>query len=366
VFVVLQLIRVVFIVTGALGGYELAYAYMLNPPFSAKLFFLGLILYIILGAGIGYVLGGVIGRRLLKTLNWLENRLHKLPTADLVLALFGLIAGLILAWLVSIPFGYLRNIPFVQFAVAILAFVVLGYLGVSISLKKREELQTFIHSIPLPRTHEPKSSQLNLGKSKILDTSVIIDGRIADVAKTGFIEGALTVPRFVLRELQMIADSEDSLKRNRGRRGLDILKSLQNEPRLHLEILERDYPDLADVDAKLVRLGSETKSPILTNDYNLNKIAELQGVQVLNLNELANSLKPVVLPGEEMFVGLIREGKEAGQGVGYLDDGTMVVVDGGKIHIGEEVEMLVTSVLQTPAGRMIFGRMKDQVGEKAQ
>lgn len=354
----LQLIRIVFIVTGAIGAYELANAGYVPDLFSKYEVF-AIILYVILGVGIGYVLGGVFGRRLLTTLNWVENRIHKLPIADLMLALFGLLIGFILAWLVSIPFGYLE-IKIVQFLVAMFAFVVLGYLGVRIALKKRDDLQTFFQSIPIPRAHETKAGKLDLGKAKLLDTSVIIDGRIADVAKTGFIEGSLTIPRFVLRELQMIADSEDSLKRNRGRRGLDILKSLQNEPRLHLEILERDYPDLADVDAKLVRLAAETKSSILTNDYNLNKVAELQGVQVLNLNELANSLKPVVLPGEEMFVGLIREGKESGQGVGYLDDGTMVVVDGGRIHVGEEVEILVTSVLQTPAGRMIFGRMKDQ------
>jgi uncharacterized protein YacL len=356
---VLQLIRVVFIVTGAIGAFELANAVQLPDPLSRYKFF-ALILFIILGIGIGYVLGGVIGRRLLTTLNWLENKIQKLPTADLLLALAGLLAGLILAWLISIPFGYIQ-IPFLQFSVAMFAFVLLGYLGVKISMRKRDDLQNFLRSIPVPapRSHGTEARRFDFGKSKLLDTSVVIDGRIADVAKTGFIEGVLTVPRFVLRELQTVADSEDSLKRNRGRRGLDILKSLQNDPRLHLEILERDYPDLADVDAKLVRLGSETKSPLLTNDYNLNKIAELQGVQVLNLNELANALKPVVLPGEEMFIGLIREGKEAGQGIGYLDDGTMVVVDGGRVHIGEEVEIMVTSVLQTPAGRMIFGRMKD-------
>lgn len=352
----LQLIRIVFIVTGAIGAYELANAVHLPKPLDQLIY--ALILYVILGVGIGYVLGGIIGRRLLKSLTWLENKAQNLPTADLILALVGLLIGLALAELVSLPFGFIPA-PLLRFSITVLAFVVLGYLGIRISLKRKDDLQSFMRAIPIPKPHNPEKGRLDLGTSKLLDTSVIIDGRIADVAKTGFVEGSLTLPRFVLRELQMIADSEDSLKRNRGRRGLDILKSLQNEPRLRLEILERDYPDLGDVDAKLVRLGSETKSPILTNDYNLNKIAELQGVQVLNLNELANSLKPVVLPGEEMFVGLIREGKEAGQGVGYLDDGTMVVVDGGKIHVGEEVEIMVTSVLQTPAGRMIFGRMKD-------
>jgi len=360
VLVVLQLIRIVFIVTGAIGAYELASTIQQNKTIPSDQYIYALILFVILGVGIGYVLGGIIGRRLLKSLTWLENKAQNLPTADLILALVGLLIGLALAELVSLPFGFIPgSLAVLRFSITILAFILLGYLGISISLKRKDDLQSFLRSIPIPKAHNPEKGRLDLGTSKLLDTSVIIDGRIADVAKTGFIEGSLTLPRFVLRELQTIADSEDSLKRNRGRRGLDILKSLQNEPRLRLEILERDYPDLGDVDAKLVRLGSETKSPIMTNDYNLNKIAELQGVQVLNLNELANSLKPVVLPGEEMFVGLIREGKEAGQGVGYLDDGTMVVVDGGKIHVGEEVEIMVTSVLQTPAGRMIFGRMKD-------
>ncbi|OFW31993.1 MAG: hypothetical protein A2074_08285 [Candidatus Aquicultor primus] len=354
----LQLIRIVFIVTGAIGAYQLAITTPIPEPLS-QYEFPALILYILLGVAIGYVLGGIIGRRLLVSLNWLENNAQKLPTGDLFLALFGLLSGLILAWLISIPFGYIQ-IPFLQFSVAMFAFVILGYLGVRISLKKREELQIFMRAIPSPlaKGQASSGSKLDLGTAKLLDTSVIIDGRIADVAKTGFVEGVLNIPRFVLRELQMIADSEDSLKRNRGRRGLDILKTLQNIPTLHLEILERDYPDLADVDAKLVKLANDTGSPIVTNDYNLNKVADFQGVQVLNLNELANALKPVVLPGEEMYVGIIREGKEAGQGVGYLDDGTMVVVDGGKVHVGDEVEIMVTSVLQTPAGRMIFGRMK--------
>lgn len=353
----LQLIRIVFIVTGAIGAFELAQTVPLPGPISQYKIF-ALILYIILGVGIGYVLGGVVGRRLLITLNWLENKVQKLPTADLMFGLVGLIIGLVLAWLVSIPFGYVQ-IPFLQFSVAIFAFAILGYLGIRVSLRRGDDIQLFVHTLPIAKARGTTQGNIDLGTTKLLDTSVVIDGRIADVAKTGFVEGIVVVPRFVLRELQTIADSEDPLKRNRGRRGLDILKSLQSEPRLRLDILERDYPDLTDVDAKLVRLASETNSPILTNDFNLNKVAELQGVQVLNLNDLANSLKPVVLPGEEMFVGLIREGKEAGQGVGYLDDGTMVVVDGGRIHVGEEVEIMVTSVLQTPAGRMIFGRMKD-------
>ncbi|MBI4734339.1 MAG: TRAM domain-containing protein [Rubrobacteridae bacterium] len=359
----LQLIRVVFIVTGAIGAYELIRNLKLPDPF-AQYDWAAIIICVILGAAVGYVLGGVIGRRLLKTLNWLEGRIQKLPTSDLLLALAGLVAGLVIAWLISIPFGYIK-IPFLQFTVAMFSFAIFGYLGVRIALRKREDMHVFMKNMAEGRgMNSGGSAKFDFGASKLLDTSVIIDGRIADVAKTGFLEGTLTVPRFVLRELQMVADSEDSLKRNRGRRGLDILKTLQNEPNLKLEILERDFPDLADVDAKLVRLGGETKSAVLTNDYNLNKVAELQGVQVLNLNDLANALKPVVLPGEEMLVGIIREGKEAGQGVGYLDDGTMVVVDGGGVNVGREVDIMVTSVLQTPAGRMIFGRMKDLHGRQ--
>ena len=195
---------------------------------------------------------------------------------------------------------------------------------------------------------------------KILDTSVIIDGRIADICKSGFIEGDLVIPGFVLEELRHIADSSDLLKRNRGRRGLDILNKIQKELEFKVQICERDYDDIAEVDSKLVRLAQDMKGKILTNDFNLNKVAELQGVTVLNINELANAVKPVVLPGEEMEVHVIKNGKEAGQGVAYLDDGTMIVVDGGKRHIGETIGVLVTSVLQTAAGRMIFAKPKTE------
>ena len=191
----------------------------------------------------------------------------------------------------------------------------------------------------------------------------IIDGRIADVTKSGFLEGPLVIPNFVLQELRHIADSSDVLKRNRGRRGLDILNRIQKELDAEVVISDRDYDDVTEVDSKLLRLAQDLSGSILTNDYNLNKVAELQGVQVLNINELANAVKPVVLPGEEMLVRVIKDGKESGQGVAYLDDGTMIVVDGGRRHIGENVGVLVTSVLQTAAGRMIFAKPK--AGEKA-
>jgi uncharacterized protein YacL len=195
---------------------------------------------------------------------------------------------------------------------------------------------------------------------KLLDTSVIIDGRIADLCETGFLEGVFVIPQFILHELQHIADSSDSLKRARGRRGLDILHRIQNMPGLAVHIVEEDFPQIKDVDAKLVALAKRQGAKIVTNDLNLNKVAELQGVRVLNINELSNALRPVVLPGESMRVFVLREGKEAGQGVAYLDDGTMIVVDEGKKCIGRTVDAVVTSVLQTTAGRMIFTRLREE------
>ncbi len=191
---------------------------------------------------------------------------------------------------------------------------------------------------------------------KILDTSVIIDGRIADLTETGFLEGTVVVPQFVLRELQHIADSPDSLKRNRGRRGIEILQRMQKKPDLNVTITEIDFPDIPEVDMKLIELAKQLNAKIVTNDYNLNKIAQLQGVRVLNINELASSLRPVVLPGETMKVFILKEGKEYNQGVAYLDDGTMVVVDNARKLIGKNVDVVVTSVLQTTVGKMIFGR----------
>ena len=192
--------------------------------------------------------------------------------------------------------------------------------------------------------------------AKILDTSVIIDGRVADLLETGFLEGQLMVPEFVLRELQLVADSSDSIKRNRGRRGLDILRAIQKKSNINVQIIEEDYPEVKEVDLKLIELAKESGAKIVTNDFNLNKVAQLRGVQVLNINELANALKPVVLPGEGMSVFILKEGKEYNQGVAYLDDGTMVVVDNARRMIGKNIDIMVTSVLQTTAGKMIFGK----------
>lgn len=324
------------------------------------------ILSFVFGGLVGGIVGFLVAPFLLKHLwnftYWLELRLNKMPGYDVLAGVLGLATGLIISNLLGSAF---LPIPIVGKYVPLLLSVILGYLGINVAIRKREELFSMFSNLPtLPwlnrdgkERSKDKSEEIAC-QAKILDTSVIIDGRIADICKSGFIEGALIIPIFVLEELQHIADSSDLLKRNRGRRGLDILNRMQKELALNVEINNRDFDDIAEVDSKLIKLGQLLKAKVITNDYNLNKVAELQGVSVLNINELSNAVKPVVLPGEEMVVHVVKDGKEMGQGVAYLDDGTMIVVDGGKKHIGETVGVLVTSVLQTAAGRMIFAKPK--------
>src|SRR6056297_249014 len=286
-----------------------------------------------------------------------ETELLKFQTNDIILGAVGLIIGLIIAFLISQPL-YNLDISYLGTAASVLVYLFFGYLGINIATRKKDEI-----SISLGSRFSIGSSNKNKKNStkaspKILDTSVIIDGRIADICRTGFIEGTLIIPEFVLKELRHIADSADGLKRNRGRRGLDILNKLQNEEIINVKIDSSDFPEVSEVDIKLLKLAEMLKGKVLTNDFNLNKVAEFQGVQVLNINELANAVKPVVLPGEVMTLQLIREGKESGQGLAYLDDGTMIVVEGGKKYIGETIQVVVTSVLQTAAGRMIFAKKK--------
>lgn len=289
---------------------------------------------------------------------WMECHLQKTPMRDIIYGFVGLLMGLLIANFFS---RALLTIPLIGDYLPVAANLILGYTGATVALKKKEELSElaeFITNIAQKKEKPLKTTikHLDRAKPKILDTSVIIDGRIADICKTGFIEGKLVIPNFVLEELRHIADSSDTLKRNRGRRGLDILNKIQKELDIKVEIYEGDFEDIAEVDSKLVKLAQVLDGAIITNDFNLNKVAELQNVPVLNINELANAVKPVVLPGEEMEVQVIKNGKEVGQGVGYLDDGTMIVIDGGKEHIGETIAVIVTSVLQTAAGRMIFAK----------
>lgn len=284
----------------------------------------------------------------------IESRLQRVPMQDIILGSFGLIIGLIIAFLLLYP---LRLIPmkWVSDIISVVVYLLLGYLGLSIAVKRKEEIN--LSSLFKKNSSSSNKDNAKSIRPKILDTSVIIDGRIFDICKTGFIEGPLVIPTFVLQELRHIADSSDALKRNRGRRGLDILNKIQKELDMKVQINETDLGNM-EVDIKLLKLGQLLNGKVITNDYNLNKVAEFQGVEVLNINELANAVKPVVLPGEEMVVQIIKDGKEMGQGIAYLDDGTMIVVDGGKKHVGEIMDVMVTSVLQTAAGRMIFAKQK--------
>lgn len=285
----------------------------------------------------------------------IEQKLQEIPANDILFGVSGLIIGLLISYLVTYPIRQL-NVGWLALILTTLIYLFFGYLGISIATKRWRELDW---SDLLKRMQRDRQGQeLFLSQSKILDTSVIIDGRIFDICKTGFVEGPLIIPAFILEELRHIADSSDDLKRNRGRRGLDVLNRIQKELDIPVRIYEKDFDDINEVDSKLLKLGEILKGAVITNDYNLNKVAEFQGVPVLNVNELANAVKPVVLPGEEMVVQVIKDGKETGQGIGYLDDGTMIVVDGGKKHVGETIDVMVTSVLQTAAGRMIFAKPK--------
>ncbi len=290
-----------------------------------------------------------------KVVSIVEGEIQKIPASDIILGVVGLVLGLLIANLISPLF---HMIPYVGPVLSILFYILFGYFGVVVPTRKKDDFTNALSSLKKSGSKEKNQKNTNPVLPKILDTSVIIDGRIADICKTGFVEGPLVIPEFVLEELQRIADSSDSLKRNRGRRGLDILNKIQKELEIEVIIHEKDFEDIAEVDSKLLKLAQFIKGKVVTNDYNLNKVAEFHGVEVLNINELANAIKPVVLPGEEMMVQVIKDGKESGQGVAYLDDGTMIVVDGGKKHIGDTIGVLVTSVLQTAAGRMIFAKPK--------
>lgn len=322
---------------------------------------------------IGGIIGGIIGfisssyciNKLRVFSVWVERQLNKMPTHDVVAGVLGLAIGLIIANLLGVAFS---RIPLIGPYIPIIFSIVFGYLGLYITIKKRKDIIALLPNRnkegnikeEINTNSDVKNLQTALHEPsyKLLDTSVIIDGRIADICKTGFIEGTLLIPVFVLEELQFIADSSDLLKRTRGRRGLDILKRIQTDFDMLVKIDHHDYDDVTGVDSKLIRLGQEIGAKIITNDFNLNKVADLQGVQVLNINELANAIKPVVIPGETMVVTVVKDGKEQGQGVAYLDDGTMIVVEGGHKHLNETLEVVVTSVLQTAAGRMIFAKPK--------
>lgn len=326
---------------------------LINNPYVAA----------VTGAVLFFVITFFLVTPVVNFIKWMEDRLLGAPIFDLLFGTIGLIVGLSIAFLLSYWLGR-SEIPVISSVLPTILFVILGYLGFQVGFKQREELIQAVAAVKVPAQKKKEEEEAIPAVThgtmyKILDTSVIIDGRIADICSTGFLEGVLVVPQFVLTELQHIADSSDSLKRTKGRRGLDVLKRLQQEDGPEVLITEIDFQEVSEVDLKLVHLAKKMGGLVVTNDFNLNKVAALHGVEVLNINDLANAVKPVVIPGEEMHVVVIKDGKEQNQGIAYLDDGTMIVVEDGKFHIGNAIDVVVTSVLQTSAGRMIFAKPKD-------
>ncbi|MCL1975670.1 MAG: hypothetical protein FWG61_05865 [Firmicutes bacterium] len=309
---------------------------------------------------IGALIAPILVRGLEKSTEKLVAHLSNMSTTDIIGCVFGLIAGLIIASLIG---SAVTRVAVIGPYLAIICIIFLGYIGLMVGYRKSLDISQLFNREKGEKPEKDKKERIrDRGRSaippKILDTSVIIDGRIADIYHTGFLEGDLVIAGFVLEELRHIADSGDSLKRNRGRGGLDVLNRLRGEFADRIVITEKNYPQLSEVDTKLLKLAQDLKGVVLTNDFNLNKVAQLQGVKVLNINELSNAVKPIVLPGEEMVVHIIKDGKEVGQGVAYLDDGTMIVVENGKRYMGRRIHSVVTSILQTAAGRMVFVRPK--------
>jgi uncharacterized protein YacL len=342
----------IFAIAGGFWGYDLS---KFNPPEVVR-YTIGISL---VGALTGLILTPYFTTRPTRALRSLFGRI---AAETLFAGLLGLVVGLLTAALLSFPLSLLPHplgsiLPFI----GVLLF---SYIGISLFVMRQGDLMGLLGTISGRSEGGSGSTWTNLNRTILLDTSVIIDGRVADIAKTGFLPGTLLIPRFVLNELQYIADSPDGLRRQRGRRGMEVLSELQKLPNILVRVSDIDVEGIREVDDKLVVLGKQLKSPVLTNDYNLNRIAELQGVTVLNINELANAVKSIVLPGEILNINVFQEGKETGQGVGYMDDGTMVVVENGKDYIGEYKDVHVTKVLQTAAGRMIFGRVEDTNGKK--
>jgi len=335
------IVRTILVLACSISGYFIVYFIAKSAESS----------YAYFQAIVGFIIGLVVALLVIRV----EQDIRKLSLKVIAGGVIGMVIGLLIALILGFGLNMVIKITQNQQAVPWIYLLLTGilcYLGLVLGSKKAEEFNF--------RPAESKGSVDN----RLLDTSVIIDGRIADICDTGFVDGELIVPRFVLNELQFIADSSDSMKRSRGRRGLDVLNRMQKSSAINIEIVEQDFPKIKGVDSKLVALAQKLNAKLMTNDYNLNKVAELQGVRVLNVNELANAMKPVVLPGEQMLVKIIREGKEQGQGVGYLDDGTMIIVDSAQKMINMNVEVVVTSVLQTTAGRMIFTELKEAAEKK--
>lgn len=311
---------------------------------------------VLLGGLLGLAVMYIFVRGVIVLVGLATRSLDRTSLPDLLAGVMGLLPGLLAGALVGAMLP--RDLAIIGAYLPLTVTLAFGYTGMAVAFRKREEIFHLFRFSDKTTSTLRGSADPGIESPKILDTSVIIDGRILSVAKAGFLEGRLVVPGFVLRELQHIADSSDDIKRNRGRRGLDVLKEMQRQLGSPVEIWDQDFSEILEVDDKVVRLAKVLGGKVLTNDFNLNKVCELHGVNVLNLNDLANAVKPVALPGEGLSLKIVKDGKEAGQGVGYLEDGTMVVVEGGRRHIGETIAVWVTSVLQTSAGQLVFAKVR--------
>lgn len=355
-----KLMRLLITLAGAGVGAALALA---ATPFVQELYpedalYMLVGMYVCLGlvGGLaGFVCSKAIIHRTMKLISAVEGKWDAMPFTQIAFSAAGLVTGLIIAALVT-QLILSAGASLITISFSALTYLMLGYVGLRIGYRRYRDGKGFLRFRRGDDEDEETAVEAAGVPCKLLDTSVIIDGRILDIVKTGFLEGTIVVPQFVLAELRHIADSGDSLRRARGRRGLDVLAKLQKEAQISVD--ETDYPDASEVDVKLLRLCRDMGGTVVTNDYNLNKVAGVTGIRVLNINDLSNAVKPMLLAGEELTVQIVREGKEPGQGVAYLDDGTMIVVENGRRFVGETVQAVVTTVLQTSAGRMIFTKLK--------
>lgn len=363
-----KILRFMIAAIGLLLGYAISDTLIVNKLLIINSNFVRISLYVVLSAIFSilfYIISPYIIKKVEDLVDKIENVVLNQPKDSLVIGLAGFIIGIIIASLLSLPLTLMKLPPVLE-TIAILAsiiiYITLGSLGYRLALKNRDDISRFFKK----KSKEDKNENYIVDSKKkramyikVLDTSVLIDGRIGHIVETGFLEGDIIIPNFVLEELQLIADSADDLKRERGRRGLDIVNNLKKTKKANIIISSKDYRDVREVDIKLLKFAHESGASIVTNDFNLNKLAQVQGIKVLNINELANSVKTIVIPGEKMIVNIVKEGKEHNQGLAYLDDGTMIVVEEGKSFIGRQVQVIVTTVLQTAAGKMIFTKIID-------
>lgn len=357
-------LRILMAIAGLALGFVVSDTLLNSNILKINRTYVEIIIYIVGALIFGallYLIAPPIIERIEKLIDNIERQLFDQQRKLSIIGLLGIIIGIIIAFLLNLPISLLTLPPLFKMIiniVSVILYYIMAVLGFRLARKYESDIIAVFSRMKPNKNDEnydkiSKSYNIKTNR-KLIDTSVLIDGRISQIAETGFLEGDIVIPNFVLEELQLIADSADDLKRERGRRGLDIVKELQNSDTVNIVIEKKDYKDLKEVDIKLLKLANETGSMVVTNDYNLNKLAKVQNIKVLNINDLANSVKTVVIPGERMLVNIIKEGKEKRQGLAYLEDGTMIVVEEGKDLIGEEVEVMVTTVLQTSAGKMIF------------